>query len=166
MPEPPADIYLDLRSRALGWQKAEHQQDIRGVITDLAYDEGLVTIVCLADDSTSMYTSRGGGIIGAGEYDHVAAANRNLLKVCSGVEFRTRAVADPPLPLSGQVRFTALASDGLRTELVHDEDLLELTHPFAGVYFAVQDVVTEMSRIEGEAGPRLLSEADRPADGC
>jgi hypothetical protein len=42
--------------------------DISGVVVDVPAQGGFATVVGLTDDTTSMYTSTGGGTIGAGKH--------------------------------------------------------------------------------------------------
>jgi hypothetical protein len=79
----PDAVYRDLRSMALEAVErgalappfADHP-DVAGVIVDVPATGGSATIVALADDTTSLYTSTGGGTIGAGEHATVATATR------------------------------------------------------------------------------------------
>jgi hypothetical protein len=117
-------------------------------VTDIAYDEGLVTIACLSDDSTSMFTNRGGGILGAGDYEQVAAANRELLTLTSQLANDLPIAADESLPTAGSVRFSILSGHGLRSQMVAEEELGDSGHHLSPIYRAVQAVVYEMGRID------------------
>ena len=46
---------------------------------EMAFPEGAATLVSLADGTTSMYTSTGGGVIGGGAHDAVVQAGRAFL---------------------------------------------------------------------------------------
>jgi hypothetical protein len=52
-----------------------------GVVVDIPSEGGFVTLVALADGTTSMYTSTGGGVVGAGAQEAVASANAELLRI-------------------------------------------------------------------------------------
>ena len=54
---------------------------VRGLVVDVPASGGAVALVALADGTASMYTSAGGGIVGAGLEPQVAAAVRQLLDV-------------------------------------------------------------------------------------
>ncbi len=143
-----ADIYVDLRTRALHWRDEKPGAGVRGLVTDIAYDEGLVTIACLSDESTSMFTNRGGGILGAGDYEQVAAANRQLLTLTSQLAIELPIAADEFLPTPGHVRFSILTNSGLRSQIVPEEELTASEHHLSPVYGGVQAVVYEMGRID------------------
>lgn len=53
--------------------------DVSGVVIDVPAQGGFATFVGLTDNTTSMYTSTGGGTIGAGEHDSVAQTTQALL---------------------------------------------------------------------------------------
>ena len=57
---------------------AEHR-DVSGVVVDIPTEGGFATVVGLTDNTTSLYTSTGGGTIGAGEHREVAAGTHRLL---------------------------------------------------------------------------------------
>jgi hypothetical protein len=69
---------LDAAARGLVSASPE-SPDVSGVVVDVPGSGGFATIVALADGTTSMYTSTGGGRIGAGTHAHVAVATAKLL---------------------------------------------------------------------------------------
>ncbi len=112
-------VYEDLRAQALGAvaaglapPAAEHPH-VWGVVIDIPRDGAWVTIVALGDGSTSMYTSTGGGTIGAGAHEVVRAANEQLLTV---IEREVLPHLDPSPgthPPTTHVRYHVLGADGL-----------------------------------------------------
>jgi hypothetical protein len=111
--------YEDLRRAALGAVAAgleapgpDHPH-VWGVVIDVPSDGEWATVVALADGSTSMYTSVGGGVIGAGEHEAVRKANHQLLAV---IEHEVLEHLDPDPgthPAPGYVRYHVLGADGL-----------------------------------------------------
>ena len=76
--QPPGEVYDTLRTRALEVEEAtlgrapvEHPQ-VLGTVIDIPSEGGIASVVALADGTTSMYTSTGGGTIGAGTHEAVA----------------------------------------------------------------------------------------------
>jgi hypothetical protein len=103
----PEDVYRGLRAMAL-------EAPSFGVVVDIARADGYVTLVGLEDNTTSMYTSGGGGVIGAGEHAPVAAATHRLLET---VQAHLAAFVDADtaeLPPAGVVRIHVLAPAGPR----------------------------------------------------
>src|SRR5689334_23317524 len=85
-PKDPQGFYEGLRSLALdaieqGLARTNLDfPNVAGVVVDVPADGGgIATFVALADGTTSMYTSTGGGTIGAGFHPPVADASRDLL---------------------------------------------------------------------------------------
>lgn len=88
--------------------------NVFGVVVDIPSSGGWATVVALGDGTTSMYTSVGGGTIGAGEHELVRAANTQLLQVIEH-ELLAHLDDDPGThPPPGHVRFHVLGADGLR----------------------------------------------------
>lgn len=52
-----------------------------GAMMEMRMGNADVSLVAVAEGSTSLYFSNGGGIIGGGEHERVRAANRKLLGV-------------------------------------------------------------------------------------
>lgn len=119
--------FLNLRAMALNAvprgltaPPPEHP-DVSGLVVDVPSSGGFVTFVALTDNTTSMYTSTGGGTIGAGERVPVAAANRHLLGEVQGHLLMFSDTADAHLPEPGAVRFHVLSSSGARSADVSED---------------------------------------------
>jgi hypothetical protein len=119
-PEPPANPYDGLRDLALNAvgnglppPSAEHP-DVSGLLVDIPAQGGFVTLVGMTDNATSMYTSVGGGTIGAGERRSVAAATQALLAAVQSNLASFAAGDDRGLPAAGFVRFHVLSPSGAR----------------------------------------------------
>ncbi len=100
-----ADIYLKLREQALSFGEVEIKAPpvvpggrALGVIMDMGYDTAVVSVMGLADGTTSMYVSNGGGKIGMGDHSSVALASKRWVEVAETVspvdESRRRRAAD------------------------------------------------------------------------
>jgi hypothetical protein len=146
-----AEVFNDLRSRALnldpssiGVAPSAELPRVFGVVMDLSYPNGSATVVAIADRTTSLYTSTGGGIIGGGEHEPVADANRRLLLVA---EAHLELFASPPAagpPAVGDVQIAALTYAGPLGLEAPEDDLGHRRHPAAPVFHAVQDVITAL----------------------
>lgn len=86
---------------------------MRGVVIDIPGDAAWVTIVALGDGSTSMYTSVGGGTIGAGEHEIVRRANQQLISVIEHEVLPHLDRDSGTHPAPGFVRYHVLGADGL-----------------------------------------------------
>jgi hypothetical protein len=118
-------------------------------LMDLGIDRGVASVVAVSDGSTSLYTSTGGGVIGAGEHDSVADANRAFLATIERLRPQIPATDDYPLPTSGEVRFSVHWPDGSRGSAVATNDELAAGgHPLSGAFAAGQDVITAIREVE------------------
>jgi hypothetical protein len=114
----PAAIYADLRSQALAWTAqqagmADSGDIVYAVLLDMGFGSGTTaTIVAVGEGTASMYTSTGGGVIGAGEHPSVAAASKALVAEAErSRSLLSRDWQDGPLS-DGQVRLIALTPSG------------------------------------------------------
>jgi hypothetical protein len=131
----PDEIYRGLRALALdspanglALPDADHP-DVSGLVIDIPAQGGFATVVALTDNTTSMYTSTGGGTIGAGEHASVAAATHRLLSTVQAQlgAFKKRDNLD--LPPAGYVRFHVLSPGGSRLEGIAEDSLLGSCSP-------------------------------------
>jgi hypothetical protein len=144
----PDEMYLHLREMALaavanGLSAPRDHSDASGLVVDVPAQVGFATVVALADNTTSMYTSTGGGTIGAGEHESVAAATQRLLAVVQGHLRMFKDREDTGFPSPGTVRFHVLSpSTGRRADVDEDAFWGREPHPLVPVIAAVQDVVS------------------------
>src|SRR5665213_4024849 len=113
-PASPEEMYRDLRSMALEAAVSgvipvhRDHPEVFGLVADIPAQGGYATIVALGDNSTSMYTSTGGGTIGAGERPAVAASTQQLLAVVQAHLDAFASADDGTLPEQGWVRLHVL----------------------------------------------------------
>lgn len=120
--------------------------DVSGMVVDLAASGGFATFVALTDGTTSMYTSTGGGVIGAGGRPGVAAATQQLLTVVQEHVAAFSLDGTDELPAKGTVRLHLLRADGGRRTADLPEDAFwgRVGHPLTPVIAAVQHVITSL----------------------
>jgi hypothetical protein len=135
-------MYAKLRDQAL-------TAGIRGAVIDVPVDDGWITFVSMGDDTTSMYTSVGGGTIGAGEHAPVAAATQKLLTTIDEHLDQFEESDDTGHPGHETVRVFALIPDGSRRVADAPEDAFwaRTDHELTSVLMAVQDVVTAIREV-------------------
>lgn len=152
----PADVYVGLRSQLLtldpasvGLQPSADLPTMWGALMEMGFPEGAATIVSLADGTTSMYTSTGGGVIGGGQHETVAAASMRFLAEAEGTtEGLTDTSGEPDLPANGTVSFVLLGYSGMRTGVAKEDELASMQHPLSRLYAAGQDVITALREAE------------------
>lgn len=159
-----ADIYGAARNRVLnltpaevGVEKSLDMPRVWGVVMDVAHPA--VTLVALADGTTSLYFGNGGGIIGAGGHAPVAEARDSLIVLAQQFDSQLEATTNFPLPPLNRVRFYLLTFDGVRTAEISGEDVREMRHELSPLVLKGNEVINAI-RICTEAqqkSPRLRS---------
>ena len=153
-----SDVYEELRARALAVTRDDlapegRDSPVLGVIMDLAYPEGTATVVGLADGTTSLYHSGGGGMIGGGEHAQVAEATRRWVATAADLAESLELAEDYPLPTGpGRVQLVVLTPGGRRRAEVADEELGSGGHPLSPLFLSGHDVITQL-RLVDEATP-------------
>jgi hypothetical protein len=147
-------MYGDLREMALrsvdrGVLPApspEHP-DVSGLVVDIPSSGGTATLIALTDN-TSMYTSTGGGTIGAGEHAAVAVATHALLAAAQQHLHAFTERDDGALPTSGSIRFHLLSPSGQRAvDVPEDAFWGRVGHPLMPVIAAAQGVISSMQQV-------------------
>lgn len=121
-------------------------------LMEMTFGEGSASLVALADGSTSLYTSMGGGVIGAGEHEVVAAATRHFLEVLDRLLEHLESTSSFALPAAGHVRFQVRTYEGDFTADGLENDLGEGRHPLSEAFFAGHEAIARMREIEEAAG--------------
>jgi hypothetical protein len=155
----PAPTYLQLRSRILSLDPAEAglspsntAPHVWGVLMETGYAVGTATLVSLADGTTSLNYSTGGGMLGSGEYTPVAKASKALVTQAENHLQHMSSADKFPMPEVGQVRFTLLTFSGLFTAKASEKSLASGTHPLSHLYNLGHETLTQL---------RLLAEKKR-----
>lgn len=148
-------IYDDLRGRALGLDPAEfglapnaRHPRVYGALLETGLGTGTFTLVCLADGTTSLYLSSGGGTIGGGEHPPVAAAALAFLDAVEAhLDLFARDRGDD-LPGTGRAVLRVLTYDGRRAVEAAEDDLGERRHPASPVFHAAHGVITALRLVD------------------
>jgi len=147
----PAQTYLQLRDRILnlnpsdlGFMPAEDKPRVWGVLMETGYDVGTASLVALADGTTSLYYSTGGGMLGSGDYNPVAQASKALVAEAEHHIHQLLATKDFPLPESGQVRFYFMTYNGFLQAATTEKDLASGKHVLSPLYHLAQETLTQL----------------------
>jgi hypothetical protein len=149
-----AEIYSQLRQRVLDLTPDQLGEDnaeapLLAFLMETGYPEAVATLVAVADGTTSLYFSNGGGMIGAGEHAPVREANRRFLETAGAFLNDLSTVSDPTPPSEGITQFVAVTPEGLRGAVAAEEELGEGRHSLSQLFHAGQDVITQMRLAEG-----------------
>jgi hypothetical protein len=146
---PSDENYLGLRSIAL--HSAENGLPppppshpwVSGAVIDIPSEGGFGTLVALTDNTTSLYTSVGGGWIGVGSYSPVAQANDQLLTVLEAHLGEFWIDDNDGFPGEGFARIHVLLPDSRRAaDVPVDSFWGKAPHPLMPVIAAIQEVMT------------------------
>jgi hypothetical protein len=153
--EGPHETYVGLRSqllgldpRTLGLEPPPQGARVWACLMDMGFSEGVATLVVVADGTTSMYTSTGGGVIGGGEHESVARESRAFLEVVERHLGHLAAAPDPDLPPDGFVHIHALTHEGRLVATAPESQLADGGHELSPVYVAGHRVLTALREAE------------------
>ena len=144
---PPADVYLNLRSKVLELAN-DHgapAANVGGAIALLMEDvhpPAVVTLATVSDGTTSLYFSNGGGILGTGQHAEVSRPANAWLER-GGEEFASEMspTQDFPLPAVGRVRFYLVKPGQVLSAEVPEEALVRKQHPLWPLWLGAQVVI-------------------------
>ena len=127
----PADIYGALRGQVLGLRPTPQipetlsGQRVIAAVVDQNVGSGTATLACVADGSTSLYYSNGGGELGLGHaHPAVREATRTFLAAAGAACPLLERTEDCPLPAPGQAAVHLITGEGVFRQ-VFDLDCLE-----------------------------------------
>ena len=105
-------MIFNLDPGKIGLDKENVDHPVWGMVMETGFETGSSTLVTLADGTTSLYFSTGGGTIGAGEHENVRKAVGNYLSGAQYFYKNASKVEEYPGPGEGEVIFYFLTFDG------------------------------------------------------
>ena len=119
------NLYEGLRQQVLCIKQSQELQEASGAhpifaaIVDMDMDKTIVSLACIADGTTSLYFSNGGGQLGLGHADEeIRKASLTFLNSAEQVLDIMDKVDEYPLPQNGKHFVYLITSDGVyRQEL-------------------------------------------------
>ena len=143
------NMVLHMNPDKLGVRPSESTPNIWGVLMEFWMKQTVVTIVSLADGTTSMYFSTGGGILGAGSAPAPSTASRQLIRVAEQFYSVIPEAVACPMPKPGNVRFHLLTFASFRSIELAENEVQNKSHQFFRLYAYGQDVITKI-RVHAE----------------
>lgn len=141
-------LVLGLKPESLGLAPTAELPNVYAAIFDVAMAHGSVTVACVVDGSTSLYTSSGGGIIGAGGHAVAVDANRHLLRSIERVLDAFEPTTDAPVPSAGRSALVACTYGGLRRIEGAEPDVYGEGFPPRAAFVAAQGVITAIREVD------------------
>jgi hypothetical protein len=149
--------YAQLREQLFALGSTSEQPaagQVLAAVMDVGFELGAATLVSLPDGTTTLYTSGGGAILGAGEQADVAAATQVYIEATRVSLPDYVVTADTELPAPDDVTLRALTKDANYAVTVNVEQLRIGTHPLTRAYAAAQLVITAVRAVV-EAGDEI-----------
>lgn len=150
-PSKNAEEILDLRSmfltrspRNFGIVPTQDHPRVWAVLMDMGSSEGTATLLAVVDGTVSLYTSTGGGVIGAGEHPSI---RRRAMKFISSAERyfeEFQKTSESPLPAPGRIRFYLMTFSGTFTGDFDENALGEGRHKLSKLFYAGHEVISAM----------------------
>ena len=142
------EMVFNLDPSEIGITTDNFDHPVWGMIMETGFEEGSFTLVTLADGTTSLYFSTGGGNIGAGEHESVRKAAWNYLSVAQHFHENARKVGETPGPTNGEVIFYFLTFEGKLAYSAPEEKLGNGNDDLSNLFYAAHDVISEIREIE------------------
>jgi hypothetical protein len=153
------DVIAELRARALGLDveairtpDGDPWQGAAVAMMEIGLEKGVVSFLAVADGTVSMYTSVGGGVIGAGSHAAVRGAAERFRVTAADVRGAFQVTTSFPLPSPGEVRFHVRMGDDALTAAASEQALRSGRQPLSELYAAGQDLITEIRLASPERG--------------
>jgi hypothetical protein len=115
---------------------------------ETGYDTGTATVVAFGDGNASLYTSTGGGFIGGAGHQVIRTAAQSMVTTAAQFQPQATQTTTFPLPQAGETRFYLLTDMGVFTVSALEQDLGEQRHPWAPLFSAGQDIITQYRRLQ------------------
>ena len=141
-------MVLNIKAEEIGLSRESYPDNVFGILMETGYEDNSFTLVVLADGTTSLYFSNGGGIIGAGEHVTVRKASTVLLAGANHFHSSTKPTSIFPYPSAGEVRFYLIGRDGITTYLSKEEKLGNNKDSLSSLFHASHQVISELRKIQ------------------
>ena len=143
-------MVLNLEPKDIGLNKETFAYSVYGIVMETGVSEGAYTLSSIADGSTSLYFSNGGGIIGGGEHKSVREASMYFLSGAEHFQSKAKAVTLFPKPKEGHVVFYFLTVDGVKSYNALEVNLGKEKDDLSGLFFAAHSVISELRNTENK----------------
>lgn len=106
-------MLFSLDPAEVGLPQEQYQLPVWGIVMETGLSDGFFTLSVLAEGTTSLYFSSGGGILGGGQHANVRVASGLLLKQAQLTYRQGEIVEEPNPPTQAMVNFYFLTYSGI-----------------------------------------------------
>jgi hypothetical protein len=142
------DMAALLRRNALGLSADQlglpEGTPVVALLMETGHELAVATLLGVADGTTSLYLSNGGGVIGAGQHPAVAAATAAWLRALEPARPLLAPAEDPGPPGEGCTQFVAVTPEGLLSAAARESELAAGDHALSPLFLAAQAVITQV----------------------
>jgi hypothetical protein len=142
------EMVFALNPDDIGISKEGFAHPVWGMVMEVGESEGSFSLVALADGSSSLYFSNGGGIISGGEHETVREASAYFLTGAQHFYIYAEKIDEYPSPSDGEVLFYFLTFDGVLLFVAQEEKLKAPANELAHLYQAAHSLISELRKIE------------------
>ena len=167
-----APIYKDMRNLALKLNEKDFpdlkDKPVFAVLMESGFPEGAYTLVAAFDGTASLYYSKGGGLIGAGDHVNVRPESLKVVKMAEECLKHMKKVDAFPIVKPGSTTFYIVTRNGVFSYTAKEDDLGEKRDKnLSDLFHQCHSLITEM-RITDEKRqaeqPGAAQPATQPAD--
>jgi hypothetical protein len=151
----PAAIYLQLRDAITRVSPVEHRLHPTarlprawGTLVDVGLPAGPVTVVAIADGTTSLYLANGGATVGVGELPHIRALAAALLEAVDAAVPILPPGWETPVPPTGWLQVVALTYQGMLLGRATIRDVASGVHPLAEVWARAGELAAAIGALD------------------
>jgi len=139
---------FNLHPSDIGLIQENMSQSVWGMVMETGLPKGSYSLVSLAEGTTSLYFSNGGGIIGGGQYESVRKTADSYLTIAQRFYVKGKLVNEFPLPEIGVVNFYFFTFNGVKMYSASEDDLGNKRNELSDLFFAAHGVIGELRNIQ------------------
>jgi hypothetical protein len=150
----PATTSASLRALALsrtpedgGFVPSASGPNVFHVLMETGLNDAAYSLSCFFDGATSLYFSRGGGVIGCGEHKTVKETAIAFVSLANDYAGRMTATTEYPLPATGFVRFYVRTPSATFTSETSEKNLGEKRDPAWPLFYSGHAVITRIREL-------------------
>lgn len=151
----PAEVIMALRAQVLeldpstaGITKSPDLPNVWAIMMETGYPEAVATLLTVADGTTSLYFSNGGGVLGAGAHESVLETLPAFFRAAEEHLGAFKRATETPLPDVGRVRFYLRTFDATLTAEADENDLGYERHELSPLFHAGHSVISAVRELE------------------
>ena len=143
-------MVLNLKPEDIGITKENFPHPVFAIVMETGFQKGSCTLSSIADGTTSLYFSSGGGIIGGGTHENVRTASGYFLSGAQHFFNKAQKVTAFPKPDPGRVTFYFVSFEGVFSYTALEDDLGNKRNELSDLFFAAHNVIAELRKMEDE----------------